>query len=245
MPPRTKDFEQRRSKILDEALAFFCRRGYDNASLNDLITSSKISKGVFYHYFSSKEALIAALADRLARQVFEELQPILHKPGLDSLARLNAFLSEASRIKADMAPTSLAVFRDLFRPENRSLYRQIATAWEERFRPALVTLIRTGVKEKIFETFDAEGVADLIQEFASNSYPVVASALDATTEQQKKEALRTFRRRLRLHGIVIDRMLGLPDGSVQMLHVQSVGKIMEALAPKSPKVNKPGSKRSR
>ena len=243
MPPRTKGFELRRSKILDEALAFFCKRGYDNASLNDLITVSKMSKGAFYHYFSSKEALIAALADKLARQVFQELQPVLNEPGLDSLARLNAFLSEASRIKADMASTSLAVFRDLFRRENRSLYRQIAAAWEDLFRPALTTILRTGVKEKVFDTFDPEGVADLIQEFASNLYPVVANALAATTEQQRKEALHAFRKRLRLHGIVVDRMLGLPDGSVRMLNSQSVGKIMEALAPRRPKAVIPGSKR--
>jgi len=243
MPLRTKDFELRRSEILDQALAFFCKHGYDNASLNDLIAVSKISKGAFYHYFPSKEALVAALADRLAREVFEQLQPILNQPGLDSLARLNAFLSEASRIKADMAPTSLTVFRDLFRPENRSLYRQIAAAWEDLFRPALTTIISTGVKEKIFDTFDPESVADLIQEFASNTYPLVASALDAVTEQQKKEALHTFRNRLRLHGIVVDRMLGLPDGSVQMLNSQSVGKIMNALAPKRTKATNPGFKR--
>jgi TetR/AcrR family transcriptional regulator, cholesterol catabolism regulator len=243
MPLRSKDFELRRSKILDEALTFFCERGYDNASLNDLITVSKISKGAFYHYFSSKEALVAAIADRLASQVFAELQPILNAPGLDSLARLNAFLSEASRIKADMAPTSVAVFRDLFRPENRSLYRQIAAAWEDLFRPALTTILRTGVKEKVFDTFDPEGVADLIQEFASNTYPVVASMLDAATEQQKKAALQTFRKRLRLHGIVVDRMLGLPDGSVKMLNSQSAGKIIKALTSKRPNAIHPGSKR--
>jgi AcrR family transcriptional regulator len=229
MPRVIKHPELRRLEILDQALALFCSRGYDNASLNDLIAEAGISKGAFYHYFPSKEALVAALADRFARQVFTELQPVLDKPGLDPLARLNAFLSEASRVKADMAPTSLAAFSDLFRPENRALYQQIAAAWEALFRPALTAIIAQGVKARTFDTFDPEGVADMIQELASSNYPIFARLLEAVTKMERQEALGAFEKRLRLHGIAIDRVLGLPDGSVHMLKPLDVRKIMAAL----------------
>jgi len=217
MPRVVKHPEVRRSEILDQALALFLHRGYDNASLNELIAEAGMSKGAFYHYFPSKEALLAALADRFARQTFTELQPVLNEPGLDALTRLNTFLCEASRIKADMAPVTLAAFSDLFRPENRSLYERIVAASENLFRPALTKIIAQGVKEKTFKTFDPEGVADMIQELGASTYPIFAKAIGATTEEDTQNALKAFQKRLRLYGIAIDRVLGLPDGSVRLL----------------------------
>jgi Bacterial regulatory proteins, tetR family len=61
MPRVIKHPDLRRSEILDQAIALFLSRGYDTTSLNDIIAEAGISKGAFYHYFPSKEALIAAL----------------------------------------------------------------------------------------------------------------------------------------------------------------------------------------
>lgn len=49
-------------------MALFVQRGYDKVSLNDLIADAGVSKGAFYHWFPSKEALIAALAERSANE---------------------------------------------------------------------------------------------------------------------------------------------------------------------------------
>ena len=63
MPRVIKHPELRRSEILDCAQSLFLARGYDCASLNDVIAAVGLSKGAFYHYFASKEALLEALAD--------------------------------------------------------------------------------------------------------------------------------------------------------------------------------------
>ena len=57
--PRINE-EQRltnQKKIVEVAKDFFAERGYNNTSLNDIIKSMHISKGRFYTYFKSKEAL--------------------------------------------------------------------------------------------------------------------------------------------------------------------------------------------
>jgi len=43
--------------ILFESFKLFLAKGYDKVSMNDLVTASGMSKGAFYHYFSSKEEL--------------------------------------------------------------------------------------------------------------------------------------------------------------------------------------------
>lgn len=229
MPRVTRHPDVRRSELLDHALALFLSRGYDHASLNDVIAEAGISKGAFYHYFPSKEALLAALADRFAQQMLAELQDVLNEPGLDPLARLNAFLAKGLKVKGGMAPAAWAVFGALFRPENQVLYQRIVIAWEALFRPALTEIIRLGVKEKVFHTFDPEGVADMLQQLASSTYPFVTRAISAVTEKERQEVLTAFQRRLRLHGIAIDRLLGLPDGSVRVPKRSQVKKLMAAL----------------
>ncbi|MEZ4516125.1 MAG: TetR/AcrR family transcriptional regulator [Chloroflexota bacterium] len=55
-----KTFEHR-DALLSAALNEFTARGYDNASINDILTRAGMSKGQFYYHFGNKEALYLAL----------------------------------------------------------------------------------------------------------------------------------------------------------------------------------------
>ncbi len=47
-------------KLLNAALALFRERGYTDTSVDDLCRAAGVTKGTFFHYFSSKEALALA-----------------------------------------------------------------------------------------------------------------------------------------------------------------------------------------
>jgi AcrR family transcriptional regulator len=229
MPRLIKHPDLRRFEILNQSLALFLSRGYDNVSLNDIIADAGISKGVFYHYFPSKEALLAALADRFAHQTLVELDDVLMDPTLNPLQRLNAFLAKGTRIKTELAPGAWAVFGALFRPENHGLYQRVVAASELLFRPILTNIISQGVKEHLFETADPEGVADLLQQLASNTYSFVTRIISAATGQEKQEALKAFHKRLRLNGVAIDRLLGLPDRTLYVPSFYEIKKLITRL----------------
>jgi AcrR family transcriptional regulator len=53
-----------REHILNTALSLFCKMGYYASSIGDIATQADISKGLLYHYFKSKEEVLAALVDR-------------------------------------------------------------------------------------------------------------------------------------------------------------------------------------
>jgi AcrR family transcriptional regulator len=195
----------------------FLTRGYDRTSLNDAIAEAGSSKGAFYHYFPSKEALLEAVADRSARQAFEAIQDVANASGMEPLDQLNAFLAASRQFKLEMADLGWRVFAALFRPENEPLFQRINVAWAARFTPVLTRLIADGAEQGAFDTFDPEGVAQLLQQLVSSTYPLVSAALEARTEDERRAATGKFERRLRLHGIAIDRLLGLPDGSVNIV----------------------------
>ncbi len=52
---------KKRQSVIDCAMRLFIEKGYDAVSVDEIISASGISKGTFYHYFSSKEALLLEL----------------------------------------------------------------------------------------------------------------------------------------------------------------------------------------
>ena len=221
----------RRAQFLDVALSLMLKHGYDRTSLNDIIAEAGSSKGAFYHYFPSKEALLEALAERTAEQAFEVLKHISSASDMDPLNRLNTFLAASRQVKLDMADEGWRVFSALFQKGNEVLFQRITSAWEAQFTPIITDLITAGVKQNAFDTDDARGVAELLQWLVSSTYPAVVAALAANTLEERRSSIEAFARRLRLHGVAIDRLLGLPDGSVHIIEPGYADAFLATLPP--------------
>ncbi|KQX64787.1 FAD-dependent oxidoreductase [Paenibacillus sp. Root444D2] len=52
---------KKRDVMMEAALTMFMEKGYENVSVDDIIAATGSSKGTFYHYFKSKDAIISAL----------------------------------------------------------------------------------------------------------------------------------------------------------------------------------------
>ncbi|TXK84104.1 FAD-dependent oxidoreductase [Paenibacillus sp. N3.4] len=52
---------KKRDVMMEVALAMFMEKGYESVSVDDIIAATSTSKGTFYHYFKSKDAIISAL----------------------------------------------------------------------------------------------------------------------------------------------------------------------------------------
>ena len=83
--------------------------------------------------------------------------------------------------------------------------------------PRSRSIIAQGVKEGIFHTPDPMGTAGMILQLGAGAYGVIARALDATTEHEIEEAADTLENLLKLHGVAIERILGVPEGSLQVV----------------------------
>jgi TetR/AcrR family transcriptional regulator, repressor for uid operon len=72
----------RRSQILDAALACFAKRGFHQTSMHDISGEAGISVGLIYRYFENKEAVISAMADRHKEEISEVLERARQAPTL-------------------------------------------------------------------------------------------------------------------------------------------------------------------
>lgn len=71
---RSEKNQRSRELILNYAFAEFAEHGYSGSSLNQICTRGNISKGLLYHYFTSKDALYLACIDRLFHEMTSFLQ---------------------------------------------------------------------------------------------------------------------------------------------------------------------------
>jgi TetR/AcrR family transcriptional regulator, cholesterol catabolism regulator len=230
MPRVVKHPDIRRAELLDRAAGLFVRHGYDNVSLNDLIADAGVSKGAFYHWFPSKAALIEALAERSAREAFAGIEEAMAGCDGNALARLNAVLQAGFDVNMEIGgPEQLAAVVSLLRPANAHLYGRILAVEEALFLPLLTRLISEGVADGVFDTFDPEGVADMIYGLAARTNSNIVDVLQATDESAREQAIDCLTIRFRLHGLAIDRILGLPDESITTLTRGQVEAMVAAL----------------
>src|SRR5437773_11355486 len=64
----------RRTQILQAAMACFAKRGFHQASMHDISGEAGISVGLIYRYFANKEAVISAMADEHKREIHDLLE---------------------------------------------------------------------------------------------------------------------------------------------------------------------------
>jgi len=77
MSPRTKDQYSEirkvsREKILSSALELFAKKGFHATSISQIAKKAKISKGLMYNYFKSKDKLL----DEIIQQGFTEMESL-------------------------------------------------------------------------------------------------------------------------------------------------------------------------
>lgn len=130
-------------KIVKAAWDLFYKQGYDDTTVEEIVEESGTSKGSFYHYFESKDALLGSLA-YLFDEKYEELEKTLDPSAdtFDTLIYLNQELFDMIDNKIDRDLISKLYSTQLVKRGERSLLdndrfyykllKKLMTAGQER-----------------------------------------------------------------------------------------------------------------
>lgn len=119
----------RRQQILDAAVVSFSRLGFHETTLEHIRVEADLSRGAVYHYFKSKEQIIAALQEEWGRgdrpdfeaaakidDPIESLRALLSaikdrhdRPGFTAGNRLGIFLWAEALLNQDILDTQLSL----------------------------------------------------------------------------------------------------------------------------------------
>ncbi len=61
---RQQQAEERRNQLIDVALELFGQNGIEATRVSDIAREAGVAQGLLYHYFPSKDALLAAIVER-------------------------------------------------------------------------------------------------------------------------------------------------------------------------------------
>jgi AcrR family transcriptional regulator len=125
-PKRRLTGEERRTGILDAALAVFSQSGYHSASIDDIAREAGVSKALIYEHFASKQELYGDLIARNARELTQRLAGALVGLELESsAARLAAGLDAFFAFVEERRDAWRMLFRDASDPESAAVLERM------------------------------------------------------------------------------------------------------------------------
>src|SRR3954447_37004 len=102
----------RRTQLLTAARAVFAKKGYDEATISEIVTRAGVAQGTFYLYFPGKESLAGAFAEMLSERFAEVAE--------EKSARCRSFETALVRV-LEAAYLVAEEHRDIFLVANRGL----------------------------------------------------------------------------------------------------------------------------
>jgi len=205
----------RRDVFLDAARLLIQTRGYERFSLQDILDVTGASKGAFYHYFDSKDAIVDAVVDRMATQADGLAESLLADPELSAPRKLEALFGGIAEFKAERKDLVLGVMRVWLSEDNalvREKYRRLASV---RLRPWLERIVRQGIAEGTFTSRFPDHLARvlvaLIEGMGELAMELWVGRQDGTITFE--EVKRTFDAYLE----AFERIVGVRPGSLRFL----------------------------
>lgn len=216
-PRVVKPAAVRRQELVDLAQRLFLERGYERTTVGDVIDAAGVSKGAFYHHFRAKEDLLEAIAERFARQSLEAVGAVRADPALNAVQRLNGMLTRMRAWKREAMPELRAMFSALLQPNNAVLYYRIVGAVFAAIAPALTEVVAEGRRDGVFDVADPALAAEAMISLSEGRRRLVVDAMALAEAGDAKGATRMLAPRLRAEEAMLDRILGLPPGSIALM----------------------------
>jgi AcrR family transcriptional regulator len=148
---RTDKWQARHDEIVDTSARLFAERGYHATGLTELCEANDLGKGALYHYIGSKEALLAAIHDRVMDEVIAGADRAAAAGG--SPSEQLAMLGSEYLDVIDRYPDHVRVFLHEFPAltgERAERFHARRRSWERRVEAVL----RAGVKSGEFRRVD-------------------------------------------------------------------------------------------
>lgn len=154
-----KNHGERLTEILDVAEKLFFSKGYDNATINDILEITDIGKGTFYHYFKSKEEVMEAIIDRMVKMIVERETVVANDTSLSAHEKMKLMLLYLNIDDEENRP----IIEEINKPSNAKMHERSMYKITEVISPILAKVVEEGIAEGVYQTdYPLETIEGLI-----------------------------------------------------------------------------------
>ncbi|MBN2086459.1 MAG: TetR/AcrR family transcriptional regulator [Anaerolineales bacterium] len=143
----TKKPDERRQEILAAARDLFQSAGYEQTTMQDVMDRLNIAKGTIYHYFSSKEALLEAVVEKIVDESIAGMRRAMPALKGNALEKVRFLLTAGN-----MADENREILDPLHQAANMEMHHRLLAVTILKLAPLYADLIRQGCAEGIFQT---------------------------------------------------------------------------------------------
>jgi AcrR family transcriptional regulator len=215
-----KEHAVRRSEILDVAQRLIYTKGYEQMTIQDMLDNLQISKGAFYHYFDSKQALLEALIERMKGEVEQLLIPIVYDPYLPALEKLQRFFDTLNRWKTAQKAFFLALLRVWYTDDNAIVRQKWRAAGIKWITPLLSVIIHQGIQEGVLTTSYPDQVGEVVLSLVQDLGETLAMLL--LSFEPERADIRRVESIVAAYTDALERTLGIPEGSLQLTDTETL-----------------------
>ncbi len=215
-----KEHAVRRNEILDVAQRLVDTKGYEQMTIQDILDGLQISKGAFYHYFDSKQALLEAIIERMVEEVEQLILPIVHDPLLPALEKFQRFFATVNRYKITQKAFFLELLRVWYADDNAIVRQKLRAAGVKLVTPWLSVFIRQGIQEGVLTTSYPDQVGEVVLSLVIDLGDTLGVLL-LSFEPESDDMLR-IERIVAAYTDAVERVLGAPRDSLQLVDAQTL-----------------------
>ncbi|MCL5107984.1 MAG: TetR/AcrR family transcriptional regulator [Chloroflexi bacterium] len=210
----------KRNEILSAARRLVMTKGYEQMTIQDILDELHISKGAFYHYFGSKQALLEALVEGMLEEIKPVLAPVIADPNLSALEKLRRYFDTAVRWKRARKDFLIDLMRVWYADDNAIVREKLLVASSEWVAPQLAAIIRQGIGEGVLAPAQPERVGEVAWALLQSLGNAMARQL--TTGEARSRDIQEVESLVAAYTDALERILGAPAGSLQVFDVETL-----------------------
>ena len=207
------EYNVRRNEILESATRFVFSKGYEQMAIQDILDDLHISKGAFYHYFTSKQALLEAMTERYIQDAQQVLLPIVHDPNLPALEKFQRFFDTIARWKTARIELIMALLKGWYSDSNAIVRQKVTTASVRWYAPMMTEIIQQGIREGVMNNPYPEQTGEVILSLSLGlGESMIGLFLPDGLHLKDLPHVEAI---MAAYGNALERILGIPPGSIQ------------------------------
>ncbi|MBR0945205.1 AcrR family transcriptional regulator [Bradyrhizobium japonicum] len=186
---RQRKLQETRERLTRAAMALFLERGFEATTIDDIATAADVSRRSFFHYFASKEDVVAAWQEGAASALVAE---VVARPAGETMltAAENAIAAAVRRIDPAEAAAMSRLKRDnpALQARDQLKYEKLERALAEglsqraktksdRLKARLVAMIATGAMRVGGESWIGEDGREKPEVFVKRTFDAIRAIL--------------------------------------------------------------------
>ncbi|KUG23289.1 transcriptional regulator, tetr family [hydrocarbon metagenome] len=129
--PKIVNHDEYRQELLKKSLRLFTRKGYHNINMKEIAAENDVSTGSLYHYFPSKENMLAQMIAWLGDENVDEY--IRRTSSIESVRERFDMIIDYWKENRELYQNIMLLAIDVFRNVDMKQWKEVYTFFAERY----------------------------------------------------------------------------------------------------------------